>query len=336
MATRSPKQDHPFADLQVEWKQRAVEVGLTPDRLTQMVGRHSDMTPVDPTKLFVVLASPEGLTERVSSFGRAEVVKEIAGALPEGGSREDIESLVGTFLDTDDVVALLPTPNTESVEEPEGPGDVAVVRTVELAGDEVGGRLMRRRDGSLFPGVRDERRYSTTELLATEQRVIDTAVAGIGAGRWTAPDRLVEARLRRNRHLTDGQRDMVRRFTTSGNGIDVGIGPAGSGKTAVMAVIGQLAALTGVPIVGGALAGRTAAGLQQATSIPSVTLTRLIGDSQHRGGLPDGVIVVVGEAGVVGTRQLANVVDLVEQADGKWGCQHVCVSGWHSVLVRRW
>ena len=141
---------------------------------------------------------------------------------------------------------------------------------------------MRRRDGSLFPGVQHERRYSTTELLATEQRVIEQALAGIGAGRWTAPDRLVEARLRRHRHLTDGQREMVRQFATSGNTIDIGIGPAGSGKTAVMAVIGQLAALTGTPIVGGALAGRTAAGLQEATGIPSVTLARLIGESRDK------------------------------------------------------
>jgi ATP-dependent exoDNAse (exonuclease V) alpha subunit len=83
-----------------------------------------------------------------------------------------------------------------------------------------------------------------------------------------------------------------------------------------MAVIGQLAALTGTPIVGGALAGRTAAGLQEATGIPSVTLTRLIGEARDRG-LPSGVVIVVDEAGMVGTRQLANVADLVEQASGK-------------------
>ena len=34
--------------------------------------------------------------------------------------------------------------------------------------------MMRRRDGSLFPGARHERRFSTTELLGTEQRIIDT------------------------------------------------------------------------------------------------------------------------------------------------------------------
>jgi ATP-dependent exoDNAse (exonuclease V) alpha subunit len=110
---------------------------------------------------------------------------------------------------------------------------------------------------------------------------------------------------------------MVRLFATSGSAIDVGVGPAGTGKTAVMAVIGELAMMTGTDIVGAALAGRTAAGLQSATAIPSTTLTRLVGESHQGGGLPDGAVVVVDEAGMVGTRQLAAVADLVDRAEGK-------------------
>ena len=311
LATRNPKQDHPLADLQIDWKQRAVEVGLTSERLSQIMGRSQGVTPVDPTKLFETLAAPDGLTERVSSFARAEVVKEIAGALPDGGSRDEIEHLADLFLGTRQVVPLL---GVEEIDEPAKAGS-ELAREAGPADSAV--RLMRRRDGSLFPGVQHERRYSPTELLATEQRVIEQALAGIGAGRWTAPDRMVEARLRLHRHLTDGQREMVRRFATSSNAVDVGIGAAGSGKTAVMAVIRELAALTGAPVVGGALAGRTVAGLQQATGIPSVTLTRLIGENRDNGGLSTGAIVVVDEAGMVGTRQLAAVTDIVEQASGK-------------------
>jgi ATP-dependent exoDNAse (exonuclease V) alpha subunit len=110
---------------------------------------------------------------------------------------------------------------------------------------------------------------------------------------------------------------MVRRFATSGNTIDVGLGPAGSGKTAVMAVISELAALTGTPIVGTALAAKAAAGLETATGIPSTTLTRLLNQAGQGNSLPSGAVVVVDEAGMVGTRQLAAVSDLVEQADGK-------------------
>nr|MDJ0498970.1 AAA family ATPase [Acidimicrobiia bacterium] len=315
LATRQPKRDHPLVDLEAEWRERAASVGVTPDWLRRMMGGSRVVSPVDPMELFESLVSPAGLTERASSFGRAEVVKEIAGALSEGGTRSQIEYLAATFLDTNDVVALVPTGNTESVEEP---GALAAdERLDELTTEDANGRLMRRRDRSRFPGVRHERRYSTTQLLATEQRIIEQARAGLGAGQWTASDRPVAASLRQHRQLTDGQREMVRRFATSGNSIEVGIGSAGTGKTAVMAIINELAALTGAPIVGAALAGRTAAGLQQATGIPSVTLTRLLAESRDRGGLVRGAIVVVDEAGMVGTRQLAAVVDVVEQAQGK-------------------
>ncbi|HKZ25494.1 MAG TPA: MobF family relaxase, partial [Acidimicrobiia bacterium] len=209
LATRKPKQDHPLAELEVEWRERAVEVGLTPEWLTQMMGASREITPIDTEVLFERLASAEGLTERASTFGRAEVVKEIAGALPDGGTRNQIESLAETFLRTRDIVPLLPTHIAEQVEELDGPIDVERDRLDVLTGAEATGRLMRRRDGSLFPGIRHEHRYTTAELLVTEQRIIEQAMAGIGAGRWAAPSRLVEGRLRRHRHLTEGQREMV-------------------------------------------------------------------------------------------------------------------------------
>jgi hypothetical protein len=308
LATRAPKQDHPLADLEVEWRERAVDVGLTPERLTRLMGGSRVVPSVATEVLFERLASAEGLTELASAFGPAEVVKEVAAALPEGGTSEDIESLAEAFLDGPDVVPVLPGHHVEDLVpvEPETI-DESVVAAVS--------RRMRRRDGTLFPGTM-HCQYTTLDLLATEQRIIEQALAGIGAGRWTAPHRLIEARLRRHRHLTEGQREMVRRFATSSDVIDIGIGPAGTGKTAVMEVIGQLATITGTPIVGGALAGRTAAGLQEATGIPSATLTRLIGESEDQG-LPWGAIVAVDEAGMVGTRQLAAVADLVERAEGK-------------------
>ncbi|NIA26333.1 MAG: relaxase domain-containing protein, partial [Gammaproteobacteria bacterium] len=309
LATRAPKRDHPLADLEADWKERAVEAGLTPNQITEMMGGNREVTPVDTEVLFERLASPEGLTEWASTFGRAEVIKEIAGALPEGGTRNQIEHLAETFLATRDIVPLLPTRTAEQAEELDPLVDADRDRAGELNEAEAAGRVMRRRDGTLFPGVRHERRYTTTELLVTEQRVIEQALAGVGAGRW-------KARLRRHRHLTEGQAEMVRRFATSTNTIDIGIGPAGTGKTAVMEVIGQLATLTGTPILGGALAGRTAASLQAATGIPSSTLTRLIGESKGRG-FPHGAIVAVDEAGMVGTRQLATITDLIEAAEGK-------------------
>ena len=314
LATRSPKRDHPLGKLEVEWRERASEVGLTVERIARIVGRDREVSRPDPVRLAEQLVSPEGLTARMSSFGRAEVIKEIAASLPDGGTRTEIEDLTDGFLQVGDVVPLLPGREIRSIETTHEVTGEEHERHVEVAAKPAMSP-MRRRNGRPFPSIHD-RLFTTVELLATEQRIIERAMAGVGAGRWTVPERLVRARLRRHRGLTDGQRMMVRRFATSSSTVDVGVGPAGAGKTAVMAVISQLAALTGTPIQGAALAARAAAGLQAATGIPSTTLTRLIGEASE-GGLPAGVIVVVDEAGMVGTRQLAAISDLVEKAEGK-------------------
>jgi hypothetical protein len=316
LATREAKQDRLLEDLEVEWKQRAVAVGLTPERVASVTGRSRQVTTPDPPALFDSLGSPDGMTAQASTFTQPEVVREVAAALPEGGTRTEIEALAETFLSTRDIVPVLVGRNIEAsdtvMDVAVGEPGVSVESSAEVG--VVG--LMRRRDGKMFPGAVD-RLYTTVELLATEQRIIQHATAGIGAGRWVVPHRFVEARLVRQGHLTDGQREMVRSFATSGNTIDVGIGPAGTGKTAVMGVISQLATLTGTPILGAALAARAAAGLQTATGIRSTSLTRLLNQPGQESGLPSGVVVVVDEAGMVGTRQLAAVSDLVEKAKGK-------------------
>ncbi|MFV9672503.1 MAG: MobF family relaxase, partial [Acidimicrobiia bacterium] len=323
LATRDAKRDRRIEELEVEWRRRADQVGLTLERVVSMTGRSRHVTPVDPETLFGALASPDGLTAQASTFAEADVVKEIAGSLPNGGTRGEIEALAQSFLTTRDVVPILPryddvverdagraltVGEAEGVDEPAPPADTAVGHGPA--------RLMRRRDGTVFPGTVD-RLFTTTELLATEQRVIEHATRGVDAGRWVVPRRLVEARLADCPQLTDGQRDMVRSFATSGNVVDVGIGPAGSGKTAVMEVVSQLAMLTGTSIVGAALAARTASGLEEATGIPSITVTRFLNHPGDDPGLPPGVVVVVDEASMVGTRHLAAVSDLVEEAEGK-------------------
>jgi hypothetical protein len=316
LATRNPKQDHPLVELEVEWRQRADQVGLTAERVASVTGRSRQVTPPDPLVLFDGLGSADGLTAQAATFGQSEVVKEVAAALPEGGTRGEIEALAETFLNTRDVIPVLPGRDVERSDVVEDITPVEPETLIQASVTAGVAGLMRRGDGNVFPGTVD-RLYTTVELLATEQRIIDQAIGGMAAGRWVVPHRLVEARLRRHRHLTDGQREMVRSFATFGNTVDIGIGPAGTGKTAVMAVISQLAALTGTPIIGAALAARAAVGLQGATGIRSTTLTRLLNQPSDARGLPSGVVVVVDEAAMVGTRQLAAISDLVQQAKGK-------------------
>ena len=84
VATREAKRDHPLEELEVEWRQRAAEVGLTPERIDRILDRGRLITTPDHSRLFARLASPEGLTKKASTFGRSEAVREIAASLPEG------------------------------------------------------------------------------------------------------------------------------------------------------------------------------------------------------------------------------------------------------------
>lgn len=319
LATRDPKRDHPVESLMPQWSERAAEVGITPETVSMVLDRNREVTAPDAQPLLDRLASPEGLTEQASTFGRADVIKAAAESFPGGGRRRDVQAVADLFLRCSGVVPILPFhPTVDDLQDlPIDLGPTELEHIVGATSTAKPAPAMRRRDGEIFPGLIHERRYTTTELLTIEQQIVDRAMTGLAAGRWTAPEADVEEALACSPMLTEGQRVMVRRFATSGSAVDVGVGAAGTGKTTVMSIIRELATESGVPVVGTALAARTAAGFETATGIPSTTITRLLGETKVTGGFPTGAVVVVDEAGMVGSRQLAQVSDLVEAASGK-------------------
>jgi hypothetical protein len=318
LATRSPKQDRPLNTLMPAWMERGAEIGITPESVVAVLDRSRDVTIPEPEPVFDRMASAEGVTAQASTFGRADAIRAVAEALPEGGRRADVEALADAFLRRSDVVPILPIhPTADPLGDlPIGLDPAELEHLLELV-NSTQPRIMRRGNGDIFPGLVNERRYTTTELLTIEQRIIDRAQNGIAVERWTAPEAQVEAALAARPNLTDGQQAMIRQFATSGNSIDIGVGAAGTGKTTVMSIIHELASQTGSTIIGTALAARAAAGFETATGIPSVTITRFLWETRASGGLPTGAIVVVDESGMVGSRQLAAVSDLVEEASGK-------------------
>lgn len=318
LATRSPKQDHPVDSLMPVWLDRGAEIGVTRESVAAVLDRSRLVTMPDCEPIFDRMASAEGLTAQASTFGRADVIRAAAEALPEGGRRVKVEALAEAFLRRLDVIPILPIhPATDPLGNlPIEIDPTELDRLVELV-KSTDGPIMRRENGDIFPGLVHERRYTTTELLGVEQRIINRAQNGLSADRWTAPEARVETALAAHPDLTDGQRSMVCQFAKSGNAVDVGVGAAGTGKTTVMAIIEELATDSVTPVLGTALAARAAAGFETATGIPSATLTRFLWETKAAGGLPTGAIVIVDESGMVGTRQLAEVSDLVEAVNGK-------------------
>ena len=104
---------------------------------------------------------------------------------------------------------------------------------------------------------------------------------------------------------------MVERLATSGAGLEVVVGKAGAGKTTALALVRQAFEGSGFEVTGTALSARAAEELDKSAGIASLTLARFLSeveDGARTLGRRD--VLVLDEAGMVGTRDIAKLVDL--------------------------
>lgn len=160
-------------------------------------------------------------------------------------------------------------------------------------------------------------RYSTREQLDLEKHVLELAEAGKHR-RVAVVDKATADDATRRRSLSREQQRMVDHLVTSGNAVDVVVGVAGSGKTTALAAAHDAWRSNNIPVVGAALAARAAAELQAGSGIPSTTLASLlIALEGPINRLPAGGVLVIDEAGMVGTRDIARVLDLAHRDAAK-------------------
>jgi hypothetical protein len=94
--------------------------------------------------------------------------------------------------------------------------------------------------------------------------------------------------------------------------VEVVVGKAGTGKTYALNAAREAWEASGVRVTGVALAARAALELETSAGIRTTTLARLLhrlDDHRHGSPLPPGSVLVVDEAGMIGTRQLARLLD---------------------------
>ncbi len=119
-------------------------------------------------------------------------------------------------------------------------------------------------------------RYSTTEMLNTESRLLALGRAGLGRACGVADAVRLEAVLAERGDLSFEQAAMVRSLCSSGNGVEVVIGVPGSGKTFALDAARRAWQSSGYRVYGAALAAEAAAQLEAGSQISSVTLDRLL------------------------------------------------------------
>jgi conjugative relaxase-like TrwC/TraI family protein len=154
------------------------------------------------------------------------------------------------------------------------------------------------------------RRYTTREHAGTELATLHHAVR-----RCAVPTAAV--RPARLAGLSVEQAAVVTAVAGSVATVDVVLGPAGAGKTALLAALHRHYRDHGVPVLGGCVAAIAARRLQQATGIPATSLARLTGQLRRGEPLPAGCVLVVDEAGMVGTRDYHQLLTAVVAAGGK-------------------
>jgi hypothetical protein len=155
-------------------------------------------------------------------------------------------------------------------------------------------------------GRAGEQLRTTKELLRIESDLIASGEEMRSRGR-RVPDDIVEAVLAERPGMADEQAEMVRRLTTSGDGLQIVIGKAGAGKTYGLDAARAAWQRAGFSVQGTALSARAAAELESGAGISSCTLAKFTAMS-NLSSIASRDVIVVDEAGLVGTRALQRLV----------------------------
>lgn len=167
---------------------------------------------------------------------------------------------------------------------------------------------LRRADGSSVFTVHGRGLHTSTRILGAEQELVDAArtqtVVGV-SGEVFARVRS-ELEQRTGQRLTDGQVTLAEAFACGNQLLQVGIGPAGTGKTTAMRLAADAVRASGRRVIAVAPSAVAARALGAEIGAPAFTVHRLLGDIDRSGISPlrAGDVVLVDEAGMVDTLRL--------------------------------
>lgn len=159
--------------------------------------------------------------------------------------------------------------------------------------------------------------YSTPDMLAVERELVDLADSRRAAGAAQVSEAALQEVLEDRADLSDEQAAVVRRLTGSGDGVEVVRAAAGTGKTYTLDAARAAWEAEGFRVSGCALSARAAAELRDQSGIETTTITRMLADLDHGYGLGDRAVLVVDEAGMVGTRDVAALARHAAHANAK-------------------
>ncbi len=190
--------------------------------------------------------------------------------------------------------------------------------------------VLRRPDGQSAHTVHGSQAYTSRAILAAEEELLGLGLRRDGrqADRVVVED-VLAGQSGDGPGLDRSQVAMVRTLATSGCRIQVALAPAGAGKTAALRVLARIWEESGGTVLGLAPTAVAAEELGRATGIHADTLAKHLHQKGAAGASPGtgttsdlggavgpGTLVLIDEAGMAGTGDLAAVVQHVVDAGG--------------------
>jgi conjugative relaxase-like TrwC/TraI family protein len=280
-ATRKPKQHEAPDTLYGRWRTEATERGVDPDTLVRAVTGRTPTRDQDRT---------------VSEVAADQVFDQLAGL-------EGLTEHASTFARPEVLVAL-------------GAG-LAGAGRAEL--EALADRFLAERAVSVVADrALEERRWSTPDLLAVEQRLVTSASGRTGEQAAVASHQAVGEALAAHPTAGADQRAMVRDVCQGGQGVAVVVGRAGTGKTFALGIARHAWQLDGYRLLACAPTGIATISLQGEGFEDVATCDRLLADlDRGQEQLDARTVLVIDEAGMLGSRKLARLLEHARHAQAK-------------------
>lgn len=168
---------------------------------------------------------------------------------------------------------------------------------------------------------RGEDRFTTRDMIEAEQRLHRAAELMAEKERHEVSDRDREAALARAEQrglVLSGEQAEALAHVTDGRNLGIVVGYAGTGKSAMLGVAREAWEAAGYEVRGVALSGIAAENLESGSGIASRTIASMEhGWKNGRDMLTSRDVLVIDEAGMVGTRQLERVLSHAAEAGAK-------------------
>lgn len=283
LSTRQAKERDPVSrkELHERWRSRGEEIGLDAEAVAHTF---------DPKALFnpdLGLLQPvsheqigEAVTAHASHFERRDAIRAVAESHRTGAPAGEVQRLADEFLASDQVLTVSETPRAE--------------------------------------------RFTTQRIWELERQALATAQRMQSEARGQAGELIAARVIEARPTLKADQREMVRRLLAAPEGIAVVVGEAGTGKTFAIVAAAEGWAQAGYELRAVAPTWR-AANVLRAEGLEASSVARLLAQIEGSGGgnetdsslLSPRTVLLVDEAGMVGSAELAALIEAADAAQAK-------------------